>query len=178
MAIGQELSNANYRNQGQSTGLLGGPGAIDGTAQSFWNLADPANLTGKASSGHVLANIFDPGNVFGLNQAANPYGPGGVPGAGANGTPTTLPTLPGVGAPKIYDPNSFGGYAALGAGPYNKMASQMAGKVYKPTLMNPVPAAGKGLVAGPPGGKGGASSTMPISITALAPSASTLKQAK
>ena len=153
--------------------------------------AQNPNISFGGSAEHSLFSTLDPiGNEitkYGgdpLNLYGNKNNPNALlfpssnPNGAAGSTPSVLPTLPGVGAPKIYDPNSFGGYAALGAGPYNKMASQMAGKVYKPTLMNPVPAAGKGLVAGPSSGKGGASSTMPISITALAPSASTLKQAK
>lgn len=159
MAGSAALQNAQIRNQGGQAGWLGGPGAIDGSAQSFWNLADPANLTGKASSGHILSNILDPGNVLGMNQAANPNGANEANAMNdTTGMPAILPTLAGVGAPKTYDPNSFSGYTNLGAGPYNQMASQMAGPVYSPTLMQPTAPPGKGMTAAPTSGKGGGTS--------------------
>jgi len=95
----------------------------------------------------------DPLNLYGNKNNPNALiFPSSNPNANGNGVPATLPTLPNVGAPQIYKPNSFGGYASLGAGPYNAMASRMAGPQYRPQLMGggmaPIPAlaptAGKG----------------------------------
>lgn len=155
MAIGQGLNNAQYRNRGQSTGLLGGPGAIDGTAQSWYNAVDPFNFSGKASSGHGLDNIIDPGNVWGLNQAANPYGPGGV-GGGAGGMPGG--TLPNLGSSTLVPQMPGGTFRgpALGHGRYNDMAALSAGQLFDPTThahpaspsLMPLVPGGKGSMAG------------------------------
>lgn len=124
----QLLSNGQLRNSGQQTGFLGGPGAIDGTAQSFYNLADPLNLSGKASSGHALSNILDPGNVLGFNQAANPNGPNG---AGKGGIPSVLPNL---GANTLIPHTPQGRFMPVqtGGGTFNNMANQGAGPLFNP----------------------------------------------
>lgn len=137
--VGGALSSGQARNAGQSTGLLGGPGAIDGTAQSFWNLADPFNTTGHASSGHVLSNILDPGNIFGQNQAANPYGPGGVGSQG--GVPSVLPNL---GAASMIPQMPQGAFQRLngGGGIFNQMAANsMGGQIFNPGVRMPSPMA-------------------------------------
>lgn len=115
----QELNNAQARNNGQQTGLLGGPGAIDGTATSFWNQADPFNTLGHSSSGHALSNIFDPGNIFGMNQAANPNSQAG---AGSN-------MFPNLGAASLIPKMPVGAFVPIhnGTGIYNNMAAQGAG---------------------------------------------------
>ncbi|HSN18275.1 MAG TPA: hypothetical protein VLV87_08685 [Gammaproteobacteria bacterium] len=143
-----------------------------------------------------LQAYADPGDFFGGNsaQAMDPIGYGifnalgiknwdplvaatnKIPGfhgtepRGQSSVPSVLPTLPNVGAPRIYSPNSFSGYADLGSGPYNQMASHMAGKMYGPVPIQPA-GSGKGLIPAPTSGKGGllptiggASSTMPIGI--------------
>src|SRR5215472_1607846 len=59
----------------------------------------------------------DPLNLYGNKNNPNAaLFPSQNPNAVNGGVPSALPTLSGVGAPKIYDPNSFGGYANLGAG--------------------------------------------------------------
>lgn len=152
----QAANNASIRNQGGNAGFLGGPGAIDGSAQSFWNLADPANLTGHASSGHILSNILDPGNVFGQNQAANPLGRNGA--NGANGVPSVLPNL---GAASMIPQTPQGGFMPLGQtnpmggqtpGIFNQMAAQSAGQLFNPSLNSPSPfiSNGKGAAMSPP----------------------------
>ena len=143
--LGAALNSGAARNAGQSSGLLGGPGAIDGSMQSFWNIADPANLTGNASSGHILSNIFDPGNVFGMNQAANPYGPGGV--GSQNGTNGGVPSvLPNLGAHSMIPQTPQGGFMPLGqtnptggngGGIFNQMAANSAGPLFSPGYQNP-----------------------------------------
>jgi len=135
------LAMAGQQNANQEGGQSG-----FGTLQSFKNVADPADLFGGSSSKSVFGNIIDPGNVWGMNpDMAGPKS--------SSGTPSVLPMLPGVGAPQLYDPNSFGGYAKLGAGPYNAMAAQMAGRVYDPRLLaGPV----NGMRGMPSAGKGGA----------------------
>lgn len=154
----QELGNAQARNNGQQTGLLGGSGAIDGTGQSLWNAVDPGNISGHSSSGHILSNVLDPGNVLGFNQAANPNG--------APGAPQT--SFPNLGAASMIPQMPGGAFQAIseGGGPYNKMASQGAGGL----MFNPG-ASPKGM---PAGGnmptqqgikpqQGGTASTMPYS---------------
>ena len=136
-AIMQGANNASIRNQGGQSGFLGGPGAIDGSAQSFWNLADPANLSGNASSGHILSNILDPGNVFGQNQAANPLGPngsnlqnGGVPSVLPNlGAQSMIPHIPQGGFMPLGQANPMGGN---GGGIFNQMAANSAGPIFNP----------------------------------------------
>lgn len=73
-------------------------------------------------------------------------------GSGAHGSvPSVLPTLAGIGAPQRYSPASFGGYANLGAGPFNAMAAQMAGPVYQPQIQGPGQAAAvRGVAPLPP----------------------------
>lgn len=118
MAGSQLLNNAQYRNRGQQTGFLGGPGAIDGTSQSFYNLLDPFDTTGKASSGHALSNILDPGNVFGFNQAANPNS-GSPADAGLPnlGMAYLTPKMPGGTFQPIHNgTGTFNAMAATGAG--------------------------------------------------------------
>ena len=142
------LGNAGIRNQGGQAGFLGGPGAIDGSAQSFLNLADPANLTGNASSGHILSNILDPGNVLGQNQAANPLGPNGANAQnGGSGVPSVLPNLGPMSLIPHRPQGAFQPYSSS-TDPYNQMAAQsMGGMVFNPAV-NPQPQIG-------PGGKGG-----------------------
>lgn len=129
MAIGGLQSGAQARNSGQSSGLLGGPNAIDGSMQSFYNIGDPFNLTGKASSGHALSNILDPGNVFGFNQAANPN-------AGQNGANGGVPSvLPNLGAASMIPQMPMGHFQSFngGGGPFNQMAANsMGGQVFNP----------------------------------------------
>jgi hypothetical protein len=142
------LAEGNAAQQGGASGL--------GTTQSLWDALDPGNLTGHSSSS-VLGNILDPGNVLGLNPQLKSMGPGSATAgtaADSAGVPSTLPTLPGVGAPRLYNPNSFGGLANLGTGSFNKMAAQLAGPQYRPTLMGS--GASTGNPASAPGGKGGA----------------------
>lgn len=163
MAIGQGLNNAQYRNRGQSTGLLGGPGAIDGTAQSFYNFLDPANFTGKASSGHVLANFFDPGNVFGFNQAANPYGPGGVPGGAGGMSGSALPNL-GDATLMARMPGGAFQRPDMSGGRFNDMAALGAGRLFNPAMpQRPLGgvSGSKGAVGQTPGGAGGAKPNQP-----------------
>lgn len=127
MAGSQLLNNAQYRNNGQQTGFLGGPGAIDGTGQSFWNSADPFNTLGHSSSGHALSNFFDPGNVLGFNQAANPNGQ-----AGANGG-----MFPNLGAASLIPQMPGGSFQPIhnGSGMYNNMAAIGAGgRTFNPSI--------------------------------------------
>lgn len=140
----QLLSNGQLRNNGQQTGFLGGPGAIDGTAQSFYNLADPLNLSGNASSGHALSNILDPGNVLGFNQAANPNGPNG---AGNGGIPSVLPNL-GANTLIPHAPQGRFMPVQMGGGMFNNMANQGAGPLFNPAAMPAAPA----MVRKPPPG--------------------------
>lgn len=127
--------------------------------------AQNPNISFGGSTEHSLFSTLDPiGNEitkYGgdpLNLYGNKNNPNALifpssnPNAAAGGTPSVLPTLPGIGAPKTYDPNSFGGYASLGSGSYNKLAAQMAGKVYQPTLM-PGSNSGNGSI-GSSSGKG------------------------
>ena len=116
-----------------SSGLLGGPTASDGSIQSFYNLLDPGNITGKANSGDIAANILDPGNVLGMNPAADPQLNGQAPGAGA----LTLPAPSGNVKPILYSPNSFVPRQPAGPGAYNTMAAQLAGPVYMPQVLQP-----------------------------------------
>lgn len=130
MAAGQDAMNsASIRNQGGQAGFLGGPGAIDGTTQSVWNLADPFNTTGRASSGHVLSNILDPGNIFGQNQAANPLN-------GARGGQTTMPNLGAASMIPAMPGGSFG-MSSQGTDPFNAMANQSAGQLFTPGQAQP-----------------------------------------
>lgn len=130
MAGGQLLNNAQSRNNGQQTGFLGGHGAIDGTSQSFYNLGDPFNLTGKASSGHAISNILDPGNVLGFNQAANPNGQdiSGSMQFPNLGAASMIPQMPGGSFQPLHN----------GAGAYNNMAAIGAGgKTFNPSGNKP-----------------------------------------
>jgi hypothetical protein len=129
------LSGAQTRNQGGQSGLLGGSGAIDGSSQSLWNALDPANISGKASSGHILSNILDPGNVLGQNQAANPLGQNGSNSAG--GVPNVLPNL---GAASMIPQMPQGSFQNFSGGPgiYNQMAAQsMGGQMFNPGAQSP-----------------------------------------
>lgn len=111
----------------------------------------------------------DPLNLYGNKNNPNAlFFPSRNPNTQNGGVPSVLPTLPGVGGPQTYNPGSFGGYAKLGAGPYDQMASQMAGPMYNPQLassaapskgLTATPAAGKGVAA--PATLGGRSATMP-----------------
>lgn len=136
-AVGsQELNNAQLRNNGQQTGLLGGSGAIDGSMQSFKNLADPANIFGGSSSGHLASNILDPGNVLGFNQAANPNGQPGMqsPGMFPNlGAQSMIPMMPGGAFQNIHNGSGYNYMAAQGAG----------GKMFNPSVNTPTQGAGK-----------------------------------
>lgn len=139
MAIGGALSGAQARDSGKSSGLLGGPNAIDGSMQSFINLADPANIFGGSSSGHIISNILDPGNLFGFNQAANPNAgqngqngiAGGVPSVLPNlGAQSMIPQMPQGGFMPLGQTNPMGGN---GGGIFNQMAANSAGQIFNPS---------------------------------------------
>lgn len=99
-----------------------------------------SNNTQPAQGGieGLLAKAPDPlglsnggGGLDPLNLMGHPAAPPGVP--------TTLTNSAGPGGtainPRFFNPNSFGGNANLGSGPYNAMASKMAGPQYRPVLM-------------------------------------------
>lgn len=75
-----------------------------------------------------------------------------TPPATGPGVPSSLPNL-GI-TPKYYNPNSFTPASTAG-GPWNAMAQQLAGPMYKPTLMpsstpmmkRPDPSKGGGFAA-------------------------------
>lgn len=101
---------------GGSTNTQPAQGGIEGL------LAKAPDPLGLSNGGGAL----DP-----LNLMGHPAAPPGVPttltnSAGPNGTAIN---------PRFFNPNSFGGKANLGSGPYNAMASRMAGPQYRPMLM-------------------------------------------
>ena len=105
-------------------------GGTSAQPQSFWNVGDPANLSGHASSSSILQNLADPGDVLGLNPAASGLPPnGGIPGVLPNlGAAATMPRLPhGAFAP-----------ASTGGGLYNAMALAGAGPLFNPEAAPPV----------------------------------------
>lgn len=105
----------------------------------------------------------DPLNLYGNKNNPNAlFFPSQNPNTQNGGAPAVLPTLPGIGVPQTYDPGSFGGYANLGAGPYNQMASQMAGPAYNPTLMQLTASPGKGMTP-QASGKGTSAVYAPVS---------------
>jgi|SRR5579859_4850532 len=107
--------------------------------------------------GNAITKIGgDPLDLYGNKNNPNAlFFPSQDPNAQNGSAPSVLPTLSGAGAPQTYSPSSFGGYAKLGVGPYNQMASQMAGPVYNPTLAQPTASPGKGMTTAPTSGKGG-----------------------
>jgi hypothetical protein len=134
---------------------------------NFGNIELPGNigLSSYLSHADPLGNEItklggDPLNLYGNKNNPNALlFPSSNPNAGGAGVPSVLPTLPGVGAPKTYSPNSFGSYANLGSGPFNQMASQMAGPMYSPQLMPMTPVSnsnGRAVPSVPAMGKGGA----------------------
>lgn len=143
--VGSNFSNPNggmasYAGGKGGSGSLGSDfGKVDPLGNAITSIGgDPLNLYGNKNNPNAL--IFPSGN-----------------GSASGGLPSTLPTLANVGNPKIYDPGSFNGYAYLGGGPFNQMASQLAGPQYAPTPQGAQPGSGKGLppaLAGSGGGTG------------------------
>lgn len=127
-------------------------------------------------------------NPQGTNGTLNAPGSGGItnmPGYGSglqqfmdigglfprpmpdNSAPSQLPSL-GI-MPQYYDPNSFGGYAKLGPGQFNAMASHMAGRQYVPTMMKGKPLPVQHVVAAAaPSGSGGSSTLVKMLAGGLA----------
>ena len=127
--------------------------------QTFWNAADPLNISGNASSS-VFGNAADPANLFGLNpqgmggsgsgaSQGNPTqysatGWNGSTGSGGGGAGFTEPSgnlpgyyanNPGFASPSMtgYGYGYYGGQAPIPEGGYyNQMAQSMAGPNYSP----------------------------------------------
>lgn len=129
------------------------PGGIKGATQNGTQNSSNLPLFGTPEQ-----QMADPLHLFPGTAPPNPGAPSALTNsAGPNGSSINA---------KFFNPNSFGGYANLGPGQFNAMASRMAGPQYKPTLM---PQAPQQNAPAPqmPGGAGSSSGTSNKTLLAM-----------